>query len=52
LLGQKGRMRFLLNIFRRKRIRPFWPSKQAGNANLHYKEVSLPTGQKGHPQNV
>ena len=25
LVGQKGRMRFFLNIFRKKRIRPFWP---------------------------
>ena len=26
LAGQKGRMRFFLNIFRKKRIRPFWPT--------------------------
>ena len=25
LVGQKGLMRFSLNIFRKKRIRPFWP---------------------------
>ena len=24
-----------------KRIRPFWPTKEAVNANQHYKEVSL-----------
>ena len=26
LVGQNGRMRFFLNIFRKKRIRPFWPT--------------------------
>ena len=45
-LGQKGRMRFFLNIF----IRPFWPTKQPGKANQRYKEVSLPIGQKGHAE--
>ena len=49
-LGQKGRMRFFLNIFRKKRIRPFWPTKQPGKANQRYKEVSLPIGQKGHAE--
>ena len=51
-LGQKGRMRFFLNIFRKKRIRAFGPTKQAGNANQRYKEVSLPSGQNGHPKKV
>ena len=49
-LGQKGRMRFFLNIFRKKRIRPFWPTKQPGKANQRYKAVSLPIGQKGHAE--
>ena len=26
LAGQKGRRRFFLNIFRKKRLRPFWPT--------------------------
>ena len=43
-------MCFFLNIFRKKDIRPFWPSKQVGNANQHYKEVSLPIGQKAHTE--
>ena len=42
-------MRFFLNIFRKKRIRPFWPTKQAGNAYQHCKEVSLRIRQKGRP---
>ena len=49
-LGQKGRMRFFLNIFREKRIRPFWPTKQPGKANQRSKEVWLPSGQKGHAE--
>ena len=49
-VGQKGRMSFFLNIFRKKDIRPFWPTKQVGNANPHYKEVSLPIGQKAHTE--
>ena len=48
-LGQKERMRFFLNIFRKKRIRSFWPTKQPGKENQLYTEVSLPIGQKGHP---
>ena len=51
-LGQKGRMRFFLNIFRKKGIRAFGPRKQAVNANQHYKEVSLPIGQKSHPTDI
>ena len=31
-----------------KTIRPFWPTKQPGKANQRSKEVSLPSGQKGH----
>ena len=50
LLGQKGRMRFFLNTFRKKRIRPFWTTKQPGKANQRYKLVSLPIGQKGHAE--
>ena len=38
------------NIFRKKRIRPFWPTKQPGKANQRYKEVSRPIGQKGHAE--
>ena len=49
-VGQKGRKCFFLRIFRKKRIRTFWPTKQVGNANQHYKEVSLPIGQKAHPE--
>ena len=45
-------MRFFLNVFRKKRKRPFWPTKQEGKANQHYKEVSLRIGQKGHPEKV
>ena len=51
-LVQKVCMHFLLNIFKRKRIHHFWPRKQVGSANLHYTEVSIPTDQKGHLQNV
>ena len=43
-------MRFLLNIFRKKRICTFWPTKQPGKANQRYKEVSHPSGQKGNAE--
>ena len=49
-LGQKGPMRFFLNIFRKKRIGPFWPTKQPGKANQHSKQVSLPSGQTSHAE--
>ena len=51
-VGQKGRRPFFLNIFKKKHTSPLWPTKQAGKGNQHYKEVSLPIGQKGHPEKV
>ena len=51
-VGQKGHMRFFLNIFRKKRIRPFWPAKQVDDAYQHSTEVSLPISQKDLPGKV
>ena len=33
-----------------KTKRTFWPTKQPGKANQRSKEVSLPSGQKGHAE--
>ena len=51
-VGQKGRRRFFLNIFRKKRLRPFWPAKQVDNAYQHSTDVSLRIRQKGLPGKV
>ena len=51
-VGQKGRLRFILNIFRKKRKRPFWPAKQVDNAYQHSTEGALRIRQKGLPGKV